>query len=196
MSDTQSVWQWWNDKTWVDFAPEHSEQLNTALSQGKYSTVVEHNWVNKKGKECTTKYTISFKDYTQTNGDSWTQRKIRCHKVKAMGPDQVKGAGDGWGYDEANNGADDDGWGWHDANDGAEADSSDKDKEKTSKDANDRDAAKDRDEDKGKSSKDMASSSKDMASIETWTKQDKKDSNEVDSQKKGVAANISFELVE
>ena len=65
MSDTKSyTWQWYNDKNWVDYTPEQNEQLNSALSQGKEGTVVKHNWVNKKGKACTTNYSVSFKDYT------------------------------------------------------------------------------------------------------------------------------------
>ena len=217
---TFNSWQWQNDKKqWVDFAPEHSEQLNSALSQNKDGEVVKHHWVNKKGKPCTTNYTVSFKTYRQTNMDSWTERPVRCNQVKAMGPTQVQGACDGWGYDEANDWVDDDGRGWHGAKDGEdEANNRDEDKEKTSKDANDRDAANDRDEDKEKTSTDakdaadaaneasqnqLQKASKDIMKLlqpgshAMASNQDiEKDSNEVDPSNEGVAAKGGFESLD
>ena len=99
-SDTKScTWQWFNGNFWVDFAEEHSEQLNSALSQGKEDTVLVHNWVNKKKKPTTTKYTVNFKDYTQRNEDSWKIRPVRCIRIEVMGQGQVQDQGSWSSYD-------------------------------------------------------------------------------------------------
>ena len=215
MSDTKSytgnTWQWYNDKlkTWVDFAPEHSEQLNSALSQGKDGAVVKHHWVNKKGRPCTTNYSVSFKTYTQTNQDSWTERPVRCNQVKAMGPTQVQGACDGWGYDEANddeandNGwVDDDGREWNAACAGSsqwqDVNNRDEDKEKTSTDAKDAaDAANEASQNQlQKASKDIMKLLQPGSHAMASNQDIEKDSNEVDPSNEGVAAKGGFESLD
>ena len=114
-----------------------------------------------------------------------------------MGPTQVQGACDGWGYDEANDWVDDDGREWNAACAGSsqwqDVNNRDEDKEKTSTDA--KDAADAANEASQKASEDIMKllhGSHVMASNQDI----EKDSNEVDPSNEGVAAKGGFESLD